>query len=159
MVFHLQINEWLKSCIFIFFYVPQFFTHPCPKISLRIAAVRLFFAKQRCSLMKDQCKYLHIFFLAEILLWKEPLKKTEKWFDTWLHAFTHVIEIMRDDCFELIVISYWSFCLIQASAVRTLTGAMGRCTKDIICITSDCNFLVFFRADTSIRFYTNLPGA
>jgi len=53
---------------------------------------------------------------------------------------------MRDDCFELIVISYWSFCLIQPSAVKSLTGAWGRCTKDIICITSDCNFVGFFQS-------------
>lgn len=66
-----------------------------------------------------------LFFVANRDVWlKRP--SSEQQFDPWLHAFTHVIEIMRDDCFELLVISSWSFCLILASAVSVLVGALGK---------------------------------
>lgn len=65
------------------------------------------------------------FFVANRDTWlKRP--SSEQQFDPWLHAFIHVIEIMRDDCFELLVISSWSFCLILASAVSVLVGALGK---------------------------------
>lgn len=87
-----------------------------------------FFSKQRCIFVRKISANIFtfgLFFVANRDAWlKRP--SSEQQFDPWLHAFTHVIEIMRDDCFELLVISSWSFCLILASAVSVLVGALGK---------------------------------
>lgn len=118
-----SLDQCVLTSILLFYCILDSFKRPL--LQVRDCS---FFFKQRCIFVRKINANIFtfgLFFVANRDVWlKRP--SSEQQFDPWLHAFTHVIEIMRDDCFELLVISSWSFCLILASAVSVLVGALGK---------------------------------